>query len=259
MTYRLLRNLPAGVEVIVCFANTGQEDERTLQFINKCDQAFGFNTVWIEADISPQKGDGGKVRVVSFQTASRDGTPFEKGIAKHGVPNRNFPWCSKDLKARPIHRYLRMVGWGSGTYQTAIGIRCDEIDRMAVDAHKSKKIYPLVKWGVDKKHILHWWKQQEFDLELPEHYGNCLWCWKKSLKKHLTLAVERPGCFTFPATMEVLYHDAGPGERDRPRRFFRGNRSALDLLEMSRQPFQQFVDLNFDDSNGCSESCEVPL
>ena len=36
-------------EVLVLFANTGQEHEKTLEFINNCDQQFGFNTVWLEA------------------------------------------------------------------------------------------------------------------------------------------------------------------------------------------------------------------
>ena len=37
------------------FANTGQEHEKTLDFIHNCDTHFNFNTVWIEAVISKEK------------------------------------------------------------------------------------------------------------------------------------------------------------------------------------------------------------
>ena len=32
-------------EMIVVFANTGKEREETLDFVEKCDKAFGFNVV----------------------------------------------------------------------------------------------------------------------------------------------------------------------------------------------------------------------
>ena len=45
-------------QVINLFANTGQEHEQTLKFIKNCDEYFGFNTVWLEAVVNPQKGIG---------------------------------------------------------------------------------------------------------------------------------------------------------------------------------------------------------
>ena len=49
MTKKLLETKKKWKEVLVLFANTGQEHEKTLEFINNCDQQFGFNTVWLEA------------------------------------------------------------------------------------------------------------------------------------------------------------------------------------------------------------------
>lgn len=43
-------------EILVVFANTGQENEKTLEFVDKCDLFFGFNTVWLEAEIDPRVG-----------------------------------------------------------------------------------------------------------------------------------------------------------------------------------------------------------
>lgn len=45
MTKMLIDNLGDVYDFIVTFANTGLEDEKTLQFVKNCDDYFGFNTV----------------------------------------------------------------------------------------------------------------------------------------------------------------------------------------------------------------------
>lgn len=37
------------------------------------------------------------------------------------------------------------------------------------------------------------WAKQDFDLRLKDYEGNCDLCWKKSLRKRLTLIKENPG------------------------------------------------------------------
>lgn len=239
-------------------ANTGEEDERTLVFADRCDRAFDLDLVWVEAVVPPERGVGTRHRIVSFATAARDGEPYEQAIAKHGVPNRNFPHCTRELKERPITHWARSIGWKAGDYLTAIGIRADEIDRMSPTAEARGLVYPLVHLGIRKPDVLAWWSRQAFDLDLPEHRGNCVWCWKKSRRKLLTLAAEAPEVFDFPARMERLYPDAGPGERDRPRRFFRGPTSAAGIVsEAARGAFAPFTDPHFDAPDGCTESCDA--
>src|ERR1700693_4621625 len=46
MTHWLLKQKPYD-EYLVVFANTGQENEATLEFVRQCDEHFGFHTVWI--------------------------------------------------------------------------------------------------------------------------------------------------------------------------------------------------------------------
>lgn len=261
MTKLLLDN-PTHKEVIVGFANTGREDERTLEFVDRCDRELGFNTVWIEAKINRRHGDGTTFEIVDFITAAREGEPFEAVIEKYGIPNPNFRHCTRELKLNPITAYLRSIGWGPGTYDTAIGIRADEIDRMSINAKANRIIYPLIKWGIRKSDVLSWWAGQSFDLELPEHYGNCVTCWKKSDRKLLTLAAENPRLFDFFDRMEKTYPDAGPGDFDRPRRFFRKNRSTLDIIALAQEPFERYtpeLELQFemDLGSGCEESCEL--
>lgn len=263
MTKRLLDEYRGKKEIVVLFANTGKEREETLRFVDRCDRDFGFNVVWLEAVVHPQKGIGTTHRIVNFDSAARAGEPFEAAIQKYGVPNKHYPHCTRELKQRPMFSFIRSLGWKPGTFSIAIGIRHDEIDRAAVNASDDGIIYPLIYWKISKEKVLAWWREQPFSLYLPEHLGNCDFCWKKSLRKHLTLARDYRGVFTFPAEMEDRYPHAGPGDHDGPRHFFRGNRSALDILTLADQPFEPFVDANqvfdpaLDVGDGCEESCEV--
>lgn len=265
MTWRLLQEQADRYDIRVLFANTGQEHEKTLEFVDRCDREFGFGVIWIEADVQDGKGNGTRHRVVDFASASRAGSPFEAVIAKYGIPNKNFPHCTRELKLKPMTSYLRAIGWEAGSYTTAIGIRADEMDRVNPKYREQRLWYPLLGLGITKADILGWWAQQPFDLEIREHHGNCTWCWKKSLRKHLTLIHESPEIFDFPRRMERDYAMAGP--RGEPQVFFRGGLSTDDLFRKAQEPFVPFMEgddqrqmsmlLDMDLANGCSESCEA--
>jgi hypothetical protein len=223
------------------FANTGQEDEETLIFVDKCDKAFSLNLIWLEAVVNPEKGKGIRHKIVNFEAAARNGEPFEAYIKKEGIPNIAAPKCSERLKKRPMESYRRSLGFKSN-HKTCVGIRSDEWDRMDSNFEKNGIIYPLISWQpTTKPEIIHWWAEQPFDLELPEHLGNCKTCFKKSTRKLLTIAQEMPEAFDFCHRMEVENGSAGPSGLDN-NVFFREGRSAQDILEMSKQPFNKFVD-----------------
>lgn len=221
-------------EIRTVFANTGQENEETLEFVNRCDKAFGLNVIWIEAVTPEQRGVGARYREVNFETASRNGEPFEEMIRKHGIPNRAMPLCSKELKGRPIKRWAREHGWLPGSFDMAIGIRTDEIDRMSPNAKRDGIIYPLVsRFPHTKPKVNEFWQSQPFRLNLKGYQGNCKWCWKKSLRKHLTLIKENPSAYDFPARMKATYAHAGTNKTGEPRVFFREGRSTHDLLRLA--------------------------
>jgi hypothetical protein len=102
------------------------------------------------------------------------------------------------------------------------------------------------------------------DLDLPEHLGNCVTCWKKSDRKLLTIAKENPSAFDFMDRMEKTYSCHGPGGKAAV--FFRNHRSAQEMLALSKMPFKPFVpgafqmemfDPELDMQSACGESCEV--
>lgn len=278
MTQWCLKNLQEDYNMVVVFANTGQEHEKTLEFVDKCDKYFRFNAVWVEAIVNPEHGKGIRARIVDFKTASRIGEPFEAVISKYGIPNQAFPHCSRDLKLTPIQSYLKeQLGWTD--YYTAIGIRADEHKRLNWEkAKENKLIYPLANMNrTTRYNINEFWSKMPFDLEIKSYQGNCTWCWKKSLRKLMTIALENPEAFNFPKQMEKKYGEFIPANKSRnqqniktPINFFRGNQSVEDLFEEAKFPFKKAIDeskdLNnqleiwddfLDANNGCVESCEV--
>lgn len=264
----LIENKKQDYDRVFCvFANTGQENEETLEFVYRCDKAFNLGVHWIEAFVIPKRRMGTKHQPVSFETASRDGYPFEQVIRKYGIPNKAYPHCTRELKLQPIKSWMKSMGIID--YHMAIGIRADEIDRMQADAKEKGLIYPLVKMGVTKPDVNLWWSKQEFRLNLKGYQGNCKWCWKKSLRKHLTLLNESPEAYDFPEQMEKQWGLAGHNVDGNKRVFFRNNLSTADLRELAKKPFTPAEDdsviypepdlfgYSLDASGCCSESCEV--
>lgn len=176
MTRWLLLNKQDEYEMTVVFANTGKGRDETLSFINTCNQQFNFNLVWIESVPSMVRGKGVKARVVDFQTALRNGEPFEAFIQKHDIPNMVAPQCSRELKACAIRAYAHSIGWKK--YYTAIGIRADEPRRVNLTASARQRIiYPLATMiPTSKEGVNFFWSKQTFELNLKSYEGNCDLC-----------------------------------------------------------------------------------
>jgi 3'-phosphoadenosine 5'-phosphosulfate sulfotransferase (PAPS reductase)/FAD synthetase len=190
-------------EAIVCFANTGKEDEATLKFVQDCGQQWGVDIHWLEfRDADPA------FERVTFETASRDGEPFEALIKKRNyLPNPVTRFCTAELKIRTIHKYLKSLGWNHNEEMDWIGMRADEQRRAAKIKDKSR--IPLVTAGVTKETVGEFWKNQPFDLELPNingvtYHGNCDLCFLKGGAQVLSLIAEKPERGIWWAKMEAL-------------------------------------------------------
>jgi 3'-phosphoadenosine 5'-phosphosulfate sulfotransferase (PAPS reductase)/FAD synthetase len=97
--YMLYKVLDAGggqlpSEAVVCFANTGKEEEATLEFVNECSKRWNVPISWLEyVEVDGEHS----FKVVDYQTASRNGEPFEE-IIKHfdnALPNGRARYCSE--------------------------------------------------------------------------------------------------------------------------------------------------------------------
>ena len=230
----MLKDLPKykDFKKVFIFANTGKELPETLDFINKCDKEWKLNIVWLEANVVYEKGVGTNYKVVNYETASREGKPFEDMLKKYPLPNNMASNCTRELKQRPIDKYVKSLGYKE--VYTAMGIRFDERHRESNTAVKQNIVYPLIyDLKVDNKFIRDWWDRQTFDLELKDYEGNCDLCFKKSLKKRLTIIKEKPEVADWWLKMEQDYSSEAI-----PRFDLRTNKSIKQLIEMAKQPFQ---------------------
>ena len=256
-------------DILITFVNTGCEHEETLRFVDAVDRHFANGkVVWLEAEIHGE-GQGPTAKVVDYATASRDGEPFRAAIEKHGVFCKSHPQCTSRLKEEPMVSYRRQMGWAAGSYDTAIGIRADEADRCSSKARENRFVYPLVRQRWGKRDVNRFMSQFDWDLNLPsDAFGNCVWCWKKSLRKLATVAKNDPHAFDFPGEMERRFGNVNRGRKvqDNPRVFFRENRSAQDIIVHAMTAnFREYrddviepelFDEEWDTGTGCGESCE---
>jgi hypothetical protein len=207
MLWRVLQahggKLPA--EAVVCFANTGKEDEATLRFVKRVSDEWSVPIVWLEFRDTEERFE-----VVSFETASRNGEPFEALIRKRNyLPNPVTRFCTIELKIRPIGRYLLSIGMAETKTEaenmSMIGMRADEPRRAARIADKSR--IPLTKIGITKQDVGDFWRAQPFDLDLPNMngvtmHGNCDLCFLKGGAQILSLIQEKPERAVWWAKME---------------------------------------------------------
>ena len=218
------------------FANTGKEKEETLQFIDRCDKEWNLSVVWLEAKINLEKGKGTDFKVVDFKTASRNGEPFEEMLKAYPIPTVFASNCTRELKQTPINKYVKNLGYKEVI--TAMGIRYDERHRKSNTAKQQNIIYPLCDdIKVDSSFIRNWWDKQCFDLDLKDYEGNCDLCFKKSLRKRLTLIKENPNIADWWADMEEKY-----GSEKVPRFDLRSNFSIEQLVVLSKKPFKVIKD-----------------
>jgi 3'-phosphoadenosine 5'-phosphosulfate sulfotransferase (PAPS reductase)/FAD synthetase len=214
-------------EAIVCFANTGKEDEATLRFVDRCSREWNVPITWVEYQEAEETKD--RFRVVTFETASRDGEPFEAIIRKRNyLPNPVSRFCTVEMKVRAIHRYLKSIGWTE--WDSMLGIRADEQRRLAKIGNQDygkheEKVAPLGRVGVTKEMVGEFWRNQPFDLELPNingvtMHGNCDLCYLKGGSQILSLIKEKPERAVWWAKMESLALASAPSgakfRTDRP-------------------------------------------
>ncbi|WP_298402776.1 phosphoadenosine phosphosulfate reductase family protein [Janthinobacterium sp.] len=219
--------LPA--DVVVCFANTGKEEEATLEFVRDCGDRWDVPIVWIE-NRPRNEARGKEFAIVDFATASRRGEPFaDLHDEKKFLPNPVARFCTAELKVRPMQRYLKSIGLVEWT--TFIGMRADEPVRVARLANQDYgkhevKEAPLAAAGLTVADVSAFWAAQDFDLGLPNMsgktmHGNCDLCFLKGGNQVLSLIREKPSRALWWIQQEKNAQTAGSGaggwfRKDRP-------------------------------------------
>jgi len=220
------------------FANTGRERPETLEFIKQCEDHWNMNIVWVEAKVIDKRGTPTSFNLVDYDTASRNGEPFEDMLKVYPMPNNFVSNCTRELKQRPITAYVKSLGYKDTLM--AMGIRADESHRRSIHATTDKIIYPLIDdIKVDSNFIRTWWDKQDFDLQLKDYQGNCDLCFKKSLRKKLTIIKENPKVADWWIRTEKNYRTD-----EYPMYDLRNKKMVFELVELAKQPFKTIHDLH---------------
>lgn len=275
MLHWLLENKSDEYDFKIVFANTGRENNETLEFVNKCAIHFDCEIVWIEARFGKglRVDKGNKHKVVSYKTATRNqdwknrnDTPYEQMVMEYGLAGIKYRHSTRELKLRAIDSYMRSLGFKKSEYDTFIGIRSDEFDRVSKHKDRDRLIYPLVNWiPLTKNHINFWWNLQPFRLELKGWEGNCVTCYKKSENKLIKIMQDHAWKFEFDEYLERKYSHYIPPRRkayfvqkNKPIPteriyIFRENRTVQDIRELS---LTKKVNIE-DEAMLYEESCDI--
>lgn len=202
MLYHILQAhngiLPDDVKAVFC--NTGKEMTETLDFIQECSDRWNVPITWLE--YNPLSV--GKFDIVSHNSASRNGEPFTRlNDAKGFLPNPVARLCTVNLKIRTTISYLKSLGWDY--WDNAIGLRADEPRRVAKlkgDTSRETPLCPMYHAGVTKATVGEFWKNQPFDLRLPNingktPFGNCDMCFLKSFPTLMGIMRDKPHLATW--------------------------------------------------------------
>ena len=198
--------------LVVCFANTGKEDEATLRFVQACSEHWEVTIVWLE-----YRKESPGFAVVDFHSAAREGEPFAALIQKRNyLPNPVTRFCTSELKIRTIFKYLRDCGLLDADIDMMIGIRADEQRRVAKirngknsESAKIENTVPLADAGVTVADVGAFWDAQSFNLELTSFNGrtlagNCDLCFLKPAAQIASLIAEKPERAVWWASIEAL-------------------------------------------------------
>lgn len=244
MLWRVLQSnggLPA--DALVCFANTGREEEPTLRFVDRCSSEWGVPIHWLEYRV----GEAG-FALVDFASASRDGEPFEAIIRRRQyLPNPVTRFCTSELKIRPMHKFVRASGWEE--WDQFIGIRADEhrrVSKIRARGHSTESrdetmCMPLADAGVSVREVGAFWKAQPFDLELltvngRTLEGNCDLCFLKPPAQRLSLITAKPERAVWWARMEGL----GIASKPDGARFCKGTPSYAAMARFAAEQIDMF-------------------
>lgn len=239
--------------LVVCFSNTGLEAEETLVFVRECAARWGFRIVWLEY----AGQDDQMYRVTSFESAARNGEPFEALIRRRNfLPNPVSRFCTSELKIRTMHRYIRAeLQWDE--WDQFIGIRADEQRRVSkirargtsTETKDETMCLPLADAGVTLVEIAQFWDAQPFKLELTVVNGktidgNCVYCFNKSPWQRLSIA--RMGKHSIDWYVRAEDGSMIPGATGRGARFTKDGPSYADIKQFAEDQ-QEMFDHNQED------------
>ena len=239
-------------DIYVTFANTGKEMPETLDFVQACSEHWDVKVHWLELEMADERPVY-RTKEVTYETASRDGKPFEALIGRRSyLPNPVARFCTAELKIRRMKDFMwKMKGYKH--WDNVLGLRYDEPRRVsssrnASDRERWGNLMPMYEAKHTVKDVLEFWQKANFDLTLPSIdgqtlAGNCDLCFLKGRKTLTKLIKERPDLTTWWIAQENRIGE-GTGAT------FRSDRPPyVELLKEAENPVMD--DMFEDDTMSC--------
>jgi hypothetical protein len=232
------------------FCNTGMERPETIDFLKKIESEWSIDLNLIEGVYSSKLGVGVGYKIVSWDTLDMNANPFSESImhinkgSYDGLPNQEAPYCSDRMKVQPSKKFADDI-FGKKKYITAVGFRKEDMPKRISWAEikaDDKRIFPLLTDFSEPIGLLElnkFWESQSFKLEINSKLGNCELCWKKSDKVLVDNIRYGTRFVDWFKQMEDKYGSTS----------FRGNRSIMDFVKMSEQPFTPEINFGQEDYN----------
>lgn len=240
------------------FMDTGFEHPATYHFIKSVRDTFNIDITFLRGNFDQPLGVGVGYHVIDADSLKCDLVPFSAMMKKYGIPYIGGMFCTDRMKLQPFTKYCNDK-YGRGNYETWLGIRVDEPSRLT----EKKGIHYLAEISdFDKQDILNWWAEQDFDLEIDEWLGNCVFCPKKSNLKLAAAQRDEPEIYL--NFLSAIYHpdvrcDDKTGHWSK---MYRGSQSLESLIATFDGSTGQEIKARLrgtksTSTGSCSESCEV--
>lgn len=244
-------------DAVFVFMDTGAEHPATYDFVRKCNDYFGLNLVCLRAVVNMEQGVGVNYKIVRIDEIGDDLQPWRGMCAKYGTPYIHGAFCTDRMKTTPFKKYAEDK-FGKNNYTTILGIRIDEPKRLRVRKDFS---YLAEISDFEKQDILDWWAKMPFDLQIPEHLGNCVFCIKKGINKVALAAKDEPQLADKFIKMINMDDVRIVERRKEPSNTMYRQRMSLEGIidlyaEMPRDKLVKSLRSSYDTGN-CSESCEA--
>ena len=256
--------LPA--DIVVVFSNTGRERLETLDFVRDVQGHWGVPIHWVEYRKPEQRGSV-RHEEVDYESASRDGEPYTSLIeSRNFLPNPVMRFCTTELKVNTMRDWVtRALGWEA--YTNVVGLRADEMNRVTKMQSKNddpknkdpwRSIAPMAEAGHVLTDVTNFWNQQEFDLQLRPHEGNCDLCFLKGAGTISAIIREHPELSQWWEKQEARYIRGRDVGEDQDASRFRSDRPSYGQMAeavrmQSAFDFGVFDDLMTCDTNACTD------
>lgn len=250
------RRINEDLDVRYIYMDTGAEHPKTYEFIKNVVSHFGINLTCLRVVVNPELGQGNSYEVIPVSEIKHDLEPWKAIVKKYGLPYPAGAFCTREMKFNPVTKYCKD---NFDEYTTWIGIRVDEQNRLRL---KDGINYLADISDFEKDDINHWWSKQPFDLNIPEHLGNCVFCIKKSVNKIALAARDEP--MLAKQFIDVINGDVREVNREQQSSqiMFRGNNSLEGIIALFKDHTRDEIANVVKGSGGyksgsCSESCEA--